>query len=86
MAEKPETIDVLCCVTPAGQVVYTTDDADARRVGRNWRAGLTVEQRAQHEAAHTMGGFVQIRMLREDYERIPATNESARLTAPSRED
>lgn len=77
---KPETIEVLCCITPSGDFLFAHNLDTADRVTKNWRAALSTERRQQHEAAGTYGGFVKIRMLKSEYEGIPCTNESYRLS------
>ena len=79
-----KTIDVLCCITPEGQLVYAWDRESAEQVTKDWRESLTDKERKAHDEARTTGGFVQIRMLRSDWDKLELTawQSQGPLTVP----
>lgn len=86
MTEKPETIEILACITPGGDFLLAHNTETIENVSRNWWTSRTDEQKAQHKAAGTFGGYVRIRMLKSEYDAIPCTNESYALSRdPPRE-
>lgn len=70
---KPETVDVVFCIAPDGEIAYAWDNDSAAEVGGVWRESLTVEQAKEHEAAGTTGGFIQVRMLKTDFDKLEMT-------------
>lgn len=72
-SNKPETVDVIFCISPDGQLTYAWDSDTAAKVGGLWRESLTVEQRKEHKAAGTTGGFIQVRMLEADFYKLEMT-------------
>jgi hypothetical protein len=68
---------MLCVVTPDATVTWLPPDSDAVRAFMDsWRADLTDEQRARHQAANTRGGAVLVTMLKSDYELLRARNRN----------
>lgn len=79
-----EAIDVAVFVFPDGTTFWTerTPGFDGRAIGAvmdAWRATLEPGRREQFLAANVCGGCVFMRMLAEDYRRIPATSTSAAI-------
>jgi hypothetical protein len=78
-----ETVSVLCLAMPDGSAFWIEEGAhDVGQAIANWKARLSPEKRAVYDQAGVCGGFVRLRMLREDYLSIPATSASAALFAP----
>lgn len=79
-----ETIDVLCFVFPDGSTFFlpteTFNQHDPQKVMDAWKAELSPERRQRYEEAQVMGGFVWMHMLKEDYDRLPATSMSCRIS------
>lgn len=70
-----ETIRISCVMLPDGKIGFMPEDRGAMRsCTRAWLESLTDEQRAVHLDAHTFGGAVIVRLLKSDYENMPATN------------
>jgi hypothetical protein len=78
----PEIVEVLCFNFPDGTTYWAERlNLDAEAVVRAWKDRLTPEQRERYIDSGAHGGFVVVRMPREDYKLIPATNASAALFA-----
>lgn len=71
-----KSIKVTAILYPDGQHIWIKDCTaeQIRACNKAWRESLSDEQRAEHEAAQTMGGAVILSMLENDYYAIPATN------------
>ena len=70
-----ETIKLSCVILPDGTVGFMPEDRNAMRACTGaWLENLTDKQRTKYIDAHTFGGAVIIRLLKSDYENIPATN------------
>lgn len=84
---KQETINVICIVTPDGQVFYREmQDGDntphvAQKIWRAWENSVPASRHDVYAAADVLGGVIAMRMLREDYQKIPATSQSAAIFA-----
>jgi hypothetical protein len=77
-----DVINVTCLVFPDGSTYwYPTDDYRADRLIDKWKATLSVEQRRAYHDKGCLGGVVRLRMLRKDYQSIPATSQSEALFA-----
>ena len=78
----PEIIEVLCFNFPDGSTYWAERlNLDADGVVRAWKDHLTPEQRTKYIESGAHGGFVVVRMPREDYRGIPATSQSHALFA-----
>lgn len=75
-----DIIDVLCLVFPNGQTLFTEKASleEVKRLTTNWKE---TNPGSAEKWRDCLGGFIFMRMLREDYQRIPATNCSAAITA-----
>lgn len=81
-----DTIDVIVLVFPDGSTYWQEQTANftmatAQKLAMAWREQLPADHRARMHDGKCMGGAVHCRMLREDYDAIPATNRSAALAA-----
>ena len=67
-----ETIEVLFVMPPDGNHAWLpVEKGVSEDFFKRWRESLTDEQRADHEGSGTLGGVMQIRMLKSDYDKIP---------------
>jgi hypothetical protein len=81
-AEPGEIVEVLCFNFPDGSTYWAARAGlDAEAVVQRWKDHLTPEQRAAYVESGAHGGFCIVRMPRADYQRIPATSQSATLFA-----
>lgn len=74
-----DVIEVVCFCFPNGDVFHAeaTDSLDPKRAIDNWKA-----MHAEHAKDERLrGGFVHLLMRRDDYQRLPATNNSAAVFA-----
>jgi hypothetical protein len=65
-----ETVFVLACILPTGRVVFAWDSESAHRVIKHWKDGLSPDEALKHKEAGTLGGFVQVKMLKADFDAI----------------
>ena len=72
-----ETKNLIFCIAPDGSLTYAWDSDSAAEAAKIWREGLTDEQRKAHEDAHTMGGFILVRMLKSDFDKLEMTYAGA---------
>lgn len=79
-----ETIDVLCFIFPDGATMLLPTEEfnqhDPHQVMATWKAQLSPERREKYEKANVMGGFVWMHMLREEYDKLPATSLAYAIT------
>ncbi len=70
-------IDVLHIAFPDGTSLWSdrVSSEYASQCVASWKAGMPADKLARYEAAGALCGAVVLRMLRSEYERIPATNQ-----------
>lgn len=74
----PEIVEVLCFNFPDGSTYWAERaNVDPGAVVNAWKDRVAPQDRERY--SHAQGGFVVVRMPREDYQRIPATNQSHAL-------
>jgi hypothetical protein len=61
-----EVLDVLCCVMPDGSTTFCLTHEEIEPAILAWKSQHWTPER---NAGKVCGGFVQMRMLRSDYER-----------------
>lgn len=72
--ERP--IPVICIALPDGTTLWA-DNANQEYVQdciKAWKERLSPETLRKYEESGVLGGFIELRMLPEDFKRIPATN------------
>lgn len=72
--DKPDTIELIACISPDGHLAFAWDIASARDHCNDWRENQPDEKRDLHQAGNTYGGFVQIKMLRADWDAMNMTS------------
>lgn len=83
-----DVLDVCCLVFPDGRTYWFETKGNEGHVEQaifSWKAGLSPEKRNAYEAAGVSCGAVFVRMLRGDFQQIPATNWSAEIESAIRE-
>lgn len=72
-----DVIDVVCLALPDGTTLwYEPGDGRPDELIAAWKQQLPAEKRQLYESCGVLGGFVILRMLRQDYQSIPATSHS----------
>jgi hypothetical protein len=75
-----ETIEVCCLLFPdATSLWFPVGDHDAGKLIEAWKERLSPELRRQYHDSACLGAVAHLRMLRRDYNSIPATSQSAAL-------
>lgn len=69
---QTNTMLAICYVAPNGTIKFMPADKNKlETAARKWEQSLTTEQKAAHRENMTMGGAVQIRMLKTDFDNLP---------------
>lgn len=80
-----KAIRVACMVMPDGQTFWLENPTHQYKMDvlEAWRKSLTDERRKEFDHAGALGGVVESRMLKKDFDSIPCTNSIDWSALPS---